>query len=179
MNVRFLLPSHCHAILIFTSAIAIYKAPDVRPILQAYHGKDIPVEYAKQEAEAHERHVAEWKNKPKGLTYSGFTISSLFGTKTKVGVSTCAFTPRVDCARSPQPFESHSPIPPTYLDQKRAEAQRQYKADLDYLDTNKDEFDRILEEERQAVAKEMSESQLGLDDPVGKKPQDEETAAVR
>ena len=61
----------------------------------------------------------------------------------------------------------------------RAEAQRQYKADLDYLDTNKDEFDRILEEVRQALAKEMSESQLGLDDPAGKKPQDEEAAAVR
>ena len=31
-------------------ALAIYKVPDVRPILQAYAGKDIPIEYAKKEA---------------------------------------------------------------------------------------------------------------------------------
>lgn len=71
-------------------AIGIYKPQDVRPILQAYHGKDIPIEYAKKEAEARERHIAEWKSKSRGLSSGGFTMSSLFGMNTEVGVSTPA-----------------------------------------------------------------------------------------
>jgi len=35
----------------FLESIAIYRPPDVRPILQAYHSKNIPLEYAKKEAE--------------------------------------------------------------------------------------------------------------------------------
>ena len=36
----------------FTSAaIAIFKTPDVRPVLQAYEGKNIPIEFAKKEIE--------------------------------------------------------------------------------------------------------------------------------
>ena len=33
------------------SAIAIYNPPDVHPILKAYEGKDVPLEYAKTEAD--------------------------------------------------------------------------------------------------------------------------------
>jgi import inner membrane translocase subunit TIM50 len=69
---------------------------------------------------------------------------------------------------------SYSPIPPTYLEQKRAEAQRQYKEEQAYIASHKAEFDKALEEERQAMAKEMSGSLLGLlDNLAGKKPQDE------
>lgn len=77
-------------LLMLSSAVAIYKPQDVRPILQAYHGKDIPVEYAKKETEAHERHIAEWKNKTKGLSSRGFTMSALFGMSTEVSVPTPA-----------------------------------------------------------------------------------------
>ena len=71
------------------------------------------------------------------------------------------------------PKSSHSPIPPTYLEQKRAEAQRQYKEEQAYIAAHKADFDKALEEERQAMAKEMSGSLLGLLDTVaGKKPQD-------
>ena len=59
-------------------AIAIYKPQDVRPILEAYRGKDIPLEYAKKEAEAKQKHIEEWKS-GKGKTAGGFTFSSLFG----------------------------------------------------------------------------------------------------
>lgn len=61
------------------TAIAIYKPPDVRPILQAYHGKDVPIEYAKKEAEAKQKHIEEWERSRKGLSQGGFTLSSLFG----------------------------------------------------------------------------------------------------
>ncbi|KAF8554968.1 HAD-like protein [Imleria badia] len=141
------------AMIPFLESIAIYNPPDVRPILQAYQGKDIPIEYAKKEAEARERHVVEWKSKSKGLSSGGFTMSSLFGMSTE---------------------PSHSPIPLTYLEQKRAEAQRQYKADQAFIASHKAEFDKALEEEKQAMAKEMSGSLLGLLDNLGgKKPQDE------
>ena len=70
----------------------------------------------------------------------------------------------------------HSAIPPTYLEQKRAEAQRQYKEEQTYIATHKAEFDKALEEERQAMAKEMSGSLLGLlDNMAGKKPQEGES----
>ena len=59
-------------------AIAIYKPADVRPILQAYQGKDIPVEYAKKEAAAKQQHLEEWEQSHKGAV-SGFTLSGLFG----------------------------------------------------------------------------------------------------
>jgi hypothetical protein len=62
------------------SAIGIYKPDDVRPILQAYRGKDIPIEYSKKEAEAKEKHIEEWRHKKKGIAGGGFTLSGIFGT---------------------------------------------------------------------------------------------------
>ena len=61
------------------SAIGIYKPPDVRPILEAYHGKNIPLEYAKKEAETKQRHIEEWRSGKKALGIGGVTMSSLFG----------------------------------------------------------------------------------------------------
>lgn len=66
-------------------AVAIYRPPDVRPILKAFHGKDIPVEYAKQEAEAKKRHIEAWQQGgAKRLSESGFTLSGMFGGSTSV-----------------------------------------------------------------------------------------------
>ncbi|KAH7885179.1 HAD-like domain-containing protein [Phlebopus sp. FC_14] len=139
------------ALIPFLESIGIYKPQDVRPILQAYRGKDIALEYAKKEAESREQHIAEWKGKGKGLSSGGFTLSSLFGVSTE---------------------KPHSPIPPTYLEQKRAEAQRQYKEEQAYIAANKAEFDKLLEEDRQAMAKEMSGSLWSvLDSMSGKKPE--------
>lgn len=66
---------------LFCVAIGIYNPQDVRPILQAYQGKDIPREYAKKEAEAKAKFIEDWKAKGghKGLSSGGFTLSSLFG----------------------------------------------------------------------------------------------------
>ena len=73
-------------------AIAIYRPPDVRPILNAFHGKDIPVEYAKQEAEAKKRHVEAWQQGgARRLSESGFTLSSMFGGSSSVRSLTSPF----------------------------------------------------------------------------------------
>ncbi|KAI5995317.1 HAD-like domain-containing protein, partial [Pisolithus orientalis] len=125
------------AMIPFLESIGIYKPQDIRPILEAYHGKDIPIEYAKKEAEARQQHIAEWTKKRKGLSTGGFTFSSLFGA-------------------SEVRFVSHSPIPPTYLEQKRTEAQNIYRQEQAYLQANKATLDKMLEEQKQQDAKEMS-----------------------
>ncbi|KZT21120.1 HAD-like protein [Neolentinus lepideus HHB14362 ss-1] len=128
------------AMIPFLESIGIYKPPDVRPILTAYAGKDIPIEYARKEAEMKAKHIVEWKEKHKhGTGLGGFTLSSLFGASS---VNT-------------------SPIPPTYLEQKRAEAQQMYKEEQAYIAAHKDEFERLLEEDRKAMAREMSGSLWG------------------
>ncbi|KAG1874221.1 HAD-like domain-containing protein [Suillus tomentosus] len=148
------------AMIPFLESIAIYKSPDVRPILQAYAGKDVAIEYAEKEAEAKQKHIEEWKSKARGLSKGGFTLSGMFGGPTE---------------------SSRSPIPLTYLEQKRLEAQRQYKEEQLYIATHKDEFERLLEEDRKAMAREMSGSLWSvLDTMAGKKADvakaDEDTA---
>jgi hypothetical protein len=59
-------------------AIAIYKPPDVRPILEPYRGKDIPAAYAENEAAAKRKYIEEWSRSNKGLSEGGFTLSKLF-----------------------------------------------------------------------------------------------------
>lgn len=43
----------------------------------------------------------------------------------------------------------------TYLEQKRLEAQRHYQYDVEYLRQNKDELDRMIKAEQDAMAREM------------------------
>jgi import inner membrane translocase subunit TIM50 len=47
-------------------------------VLKAYQGKDIPLEYAKVEAEMKAKHVVEWKEKHKS-SGSGFSLGGAFG----------------------------------------------------------------------------------------------------
>jgi mitochondrial import inner membrane translocase subunit TIM50 len=62
------------------SAVGIYKPADIRPILKAYEGKDVPREYAKFEAAQKAKHVEDWLAKgAKGLGGGGFTLTGLFG----------------------------------------------------------------------------------------------------
>ncbi|GJE94720.1 HAD-like domain-containing protein [Phanerochaete sordida] len=121
------------SIIPFLESIAIYKPQDVRPILTKYQGKDIPIEYAKTEAEAKQRHIEEWQHSRKNLASSGFTFSSLFGGSQK----------------------DDSPVPPTYLEQKRREAQANYREEQAYIAANKAHFDRLLKEEQEAYEKQM------------------------
>jgi mitochondrial import inner membrane translocase subunit TIM50 len=71
-------------------------------ILKAYEGKNIPLEYAKKEAESKRQFIEEWKargggkvrlstfdimfaanNGSQGLSSGGFTVSSLFSSNTE------------------------------------------------------------------------------------------------
>jgi hypothetical protein len=72
--------------LTYTVAIGIYRPHDVRPILKAYEGKDIPHEYALKEAAEKQAVIEEWKARGggKGLSGGGFTLSGLFGGKEQV-----------------------------------------------------------------------------------------------
>ncbi|KAJ3574214.1 hypothetical protein NP233_g1910 [Leucocoprinus birnbaumii] len=144
------------AMIPFLESIAIYKPTDVRPILEAYHGKDIPIEYAKKEAEAKERHIEEWKKKSHQISNSSF--SSMFG------ISQASSTPRG------QP-------PPTYLEQKRAEAQRQYLEEQKYLEANRETLDKMLQQEQEAMAAQAPGSLFEMFGQ-GKKPEEAAAAAI-
>ncbi|KAF8883276.1 HAD-like domain-containing protein [Infundibulicybe gibba] len=140
------------AMIPFLESIGIYKPADVRPILTAYQDKDIPIEYAKKEAEAKAKHVEEWKTKARGVT--GFSVGSLFGTQATVN--------------SPK-----SAIPPTYLEQKRLEAQMQYKEEQNYIQTHKEELERLLEQEQKAMVGDVPGSLWEAFDQFKGKPKDE------
>ncbi|KAJ7767465.1 HAD-like domain-containing protein [Mycena maculata] len=122
------------AMIPFLESIGIYKPQDVRPILAAYQGKDIPLEYAKKEAEAKALHVEKWtKDRPQGL--AGASFSSFFG-----------FSPG---------NTQRSKIPPTYLEQKRREAQEQYAEEQKYIREHKDYLEGLLKKEQEMMANEV------------------------
>lgn len=136
------------AIIPFLESIGFYNPPDVRPILQSYHGKDIPIEYAKKEAEAKRKHVEEWEHNRKGFSTSAFTLSSLFGAAGQSQTGS---------------------IPPTYLEQKRHEAQQLYLEEQAYIRANKENFERLLKEDQEAAAHEMSGTFWNAIDALGKR----------
>ncbi len=110
----------------FLESIAIYKPTDVRPIISAYQGKDIPLEYAKKEAEGKQRHIEDWKKKKQS---SPNPFAAMFG----LGSQT-------------------EPVPLTYLEQKRKEAQRNYLEEQAYIEKNREQLDKLLEQDRQMMA---------------------------
>ena len=146
------------------TAIGIYNPPDVRPILKAYQGKDIPIEYAKREAEDKQAHVENWTKKGKRVDV---TFSSLFGSSS---VSPLPFLPPLPFQKASEaklrltepPQHTTSPIPPTYLEQKRKEAQALYREEMAFIETNKSEFDRMLEKEKEAMAEQMPDNLFGM-----------------
>jgi import inner membrane translocase subunit TIM50 len=59
----------------------------VRPILKAYEGKNIPVEYAKKEADAKRVAVEEWERQHPASAYSGANaLRGMFGGLSNVGL---------------------------------------------------------------------------------------------
>jgi len=144
----------------FLESIGIFSPADVRPILKAYQGKNIPIEYAKKEAEAKAKAVEEWeKLHPSGIhgAGSGF-LSSIFGSVSNPGQ-----------ARQTQPQ--------TYLEQKRAQAQKIYQEEQKYWAENADYFAKLIEEDKQRQMQEMKGSLLGyLQGAGGVKPPDQKTS---
>jgi mitochondrial import inner membrane translocase subunit TIM50 len=146
-------------------AIGIYKPADVRPILKAYEGKDIPREYALKEAAEKRALIEEWKahGGGKGLSSGGFTLSSLFSGKDHVCLLAIFFSSllrhlclkRCVCIQSPT-------TPETYLEKQRREAQAFYLSEQKYLNDNKAEIERLMQEDMQARAKEMGGTVFGM-----------------
>jgi mitochondrial import inner membrane translocase subunit TIM50 len=130
------------ALIPFLESIGIYNPADVRPILEAYRGKDIPIEYAKTEAAAKQKHIEEFHARGgKGLGGGGLTLTGMFGS-----------------SGAPK----GGAVPPTYLEMKRAEAQALYRQEQAYIAEHKAEFDRLLEEDRQAAMREGAGSMLSF-----------------
>ncbi|PPR01383.1 hypothetical protein CVT24_006221 [Panaeolus cyanescens] len=121
------------AMIPFLESIAIYKPADVRPVLKAYEGKNIPLEYGRLEAEMKAKHVAEWKAKHKSSAVTP-SFGSLFG------LSSSTHT------------QSKNEAPPTYLEQRRREAQAQYLHEQNYIKENKEEIEKAMQQEQAAMA---------------------------
>lgn len=73
------------ATLTCMTAVAMMHLSDVRPAIRTVAGKDVAVEFAKQEAEMKRLHIEAWEKSPRGKKGSagGMGLSSLFG---KLGV---------------------------------------------------------------------------------------------
>ncbi|CEL58447.1 Mitochondrial import inner membrane translocase subunit TIM50 OS=Cryptococcus neoformans var, neoformans serotype D (strain JEC21 / ATCC MYA-565) GN=TIM50 PE=3 SV=1 [Rhizoctonia solani AG-1 IB] len=137
-------PSGLVGLIPFLESIAIHSPPDVRPILKAYQGKDIPKTYAAVEAEQKRKVVEEWEKKRKAGGSSGnMAIGGLFG-----------FGGATKQHPADQP-------PLTYLEQRRKEYQDLYKQDQAYWAENSEKFRKMMEEDRERQMKEMSGSLLG------------------
>lgn len=127
----------------FLESIAIHAPPDVRPIIKAYHGKDIPRAYAAVEAEQKRKVIEEWEKSRKTGGSGSMAIGGLFG-----------FGGATKSHPSDQP-------PLTYLEQRRKEYQALYKEDQAYWAANREKFQKMMEEDREKQMKEMSGSLLG------------------
>lgn len=69
-----------HDLTFIYLAIAIHRPADVRPILKAYAGKDVALEYGKFEAEMKQKALDEWeKSGKKRSAVEGVSIGRLFG----------------------------------------------------------------------------------------------------
>jgi hypothetical protein len=73
---------------------------------------------------------------------------------------------------------SKSAIPPTYLEQKRKEAQFQYKEEQAYIKLHKAELERLLDQEQQAMANQVPGSLWEAIDHLKGKQKEEESAAA-
>lgn len=61
------------------TAIGIFQPPDVRPIIKAYEGKNIPIEYAKREAERKQAAIEEWEQEHGGALVGAGAGTSWLG----------------------------------------------------------------------------------------------------
>ena len=83
------------------TALAIYKPADVRPILAAYRGTDIPRTYAEREAADKRAHIEAWEEKKQKQGGRGrgmdVRISSLFSAGVSVTFTRLPLFPFLPC----------------------------------------------------------------------------------
>lgn len=75
------------AYLPFLEAIGINNVPDVRTLIKAYEGRDIPSAFAERQAEYKQKHVEEWEKRKRENPLTGFSIGSFFGLSSSSSVS--------------------------------------------------------------------------------------------
>jgi mitochondrial import inner membrane translocase subunit TIM50 len=145
------------------TAIGILNPPDVREVLKSMHGKDIPLEFAKKEAEAKQKFLEEWQSSrgASSNSYASGLISRFTG----------------------KPNEG----PRTYLEEKRAKAQQTYLEEQAYYNANRENFDksviiyipdcRLIEEDRKQQMEAMKGTlwgwMSGSGNQPGSKPEDQ------
>jgi hypothetical protein len=88
------------------------------------------------------------------------------------------FVPLITLGANVDPQAAKPAVPLTYLEQKRKDAQLQYKEEQAYIQSHKADFERLLEEDRQAMAKEMSGTLWGALDALTGAPKKEEGKKV-
>ncbi|KAG8716124.1 mitochondrial inner membrane protein required for protein import [Ceratobasidium sp. 395] len=126
----------------FLESIAIHNPADVRPILKAYQGKDIPTAYAAVEAEQKRKVVEDWEKNRKRSGGGNMAIGGLFG---------------FGGATKSQPTDQP---PLTFLEQRRKEYQKLYQEDQAYWAANSEKFKKMMEEDREKQMKEMAGGSL-------------------
>lgn len=145
----------------FLESVGIMQPQDIRPVLKAYEGKDIPEAYAKVEADHKRRFIEAWDKKhegkraPASASVGRVSFGSLFG-----GPSASSTDPN-------QP-------PPTFLELKRKEAQEYYRREQQWLKENEDELKKMIEADKEAQMAEMGGTLLGALAGVGIKPPEEQ-----
>lgn len=120
----------------FLEHIAFFNYPDVRPVLESWKGKDIPVEYAKWEAEYKQRHLEKLQAKG-GVQSAGgtFSLGSLFTSQ----------------RHQTYPAGKVDPRTLTLIELKRMQAQHRFVEEQKHLERNKDLFDRMIKEQDDAM----------------------------
>lgn len=153
-------------------AVAIYQAPDVRPIIKQYEGQDIAKAYAVKEAEMKRRHLESWQKTHEGKRVASgavakVSMSSLFGGGGPPGLAPVSphsksfeKTVSIRPALSFQTTDPNQP-PLTYLELKRREAQEFYRREQQWFKENEEELKRLVEEDKAKQLAEMSGSIFG------------------
>ncbi|KAL7410912.1 HAD-like domain-containing protein, partial [Mrakia frigida] len=122
------------ALIPFLESIGIYQPKDVRPVLLAYEDKDVAAEYAKVETARRDIEYRNWAQ----------TAAGLFSPPSNPSNPSSSST----ASTKPGP-------PPSYLDQKRAQAQMMYGEEQKYWAQNKDEIERLQAEDRERQMEEF------------------------
>jgi len=139
-------------------------------VLKAYEGKNIPLEYAKVEAEMKAKHVAEWNAKHKSVG-SGFSFGSAFGFSNVSLLSTMTPSSVFSGSYYQTPTLPKNQAPPTYLESKRQEAQQHYKDEMKHINNNKEELERLLAQDQQMMNAQVPGTLLeAVDQILGKAP---------
>ncbi|KAH8827767.1 import inner membrane translocase subunit tim-50 [Flagelloscypha sp. PMI_526] len=123
----------------FLEHIAFFNYPDVRPVLQNWKDKNIPVEYAKWEAEYKQRHLEALAAKGGVKAVGGtFSLGSLFSSQRHPTVPTSSG--KVD------------PRTLSFIELKRMQAQHRFLDEQRQLEKNKDLLEKIYQEQQDAAA---------------------------